>query len=217
MIITIDGPAGSGKSSAAKGLAHRIGFEVLDTGAMYRAVALAAIQADLNESDPTALDQLLKRTRIDMPAGRVLLNGTDVAGAIRTPRVSAAASRLAVVPAVRQFLAARQRAIAEGRNMVCEGRDQGTAVFPDAVCKFFLKAERTERAHRRWRELQQRGEEIRLEAVLAEQEARDQRDAGRDLAPMIPAADAIVIDTTNMTVERVVDRLEREVRRCLPA
>jgi len=217
MIVTIDGPAGSGKSSVAKGLAQRLGFEVLDTGAMYRAVALAAIQSNVSESDPTALDQLLQRIQIDMPPGRVLLNGTDVAVAIRTPVVSAAASRLAVVPAVRKFLAGRQRAIAVSRNMVCEGRDQGTAVFPDAACKFFLQADRNERARRRWHELRQRGQEIDLESVLAEQEARDLRDAGRDLAPMVPADDAIVIDTTNMTVDEVIDRLERDVRRCLPA
>src|SRR5438067_3153446 len=123
MIVTIDGPAGSGKSSAARGLAARLGFEVLDTGAMYRAVALAALRSGTSDSDPAALERLLTDLRIDMPPGRVLLNGADVTEAIRTPEVSQAASRVAAVPAVRWFLVGLQRAIAAGRDMICEGRD----------------------------------------------------------------------------------------------
>jgi cytidylate kinase len=217
MIITIDGPAGSGKSSAAKGLAQRLGFEMLETGAMYRAVALAVIQAGVNDSDPAALDRLMQRIQIEMPPGRVLLDGADVTAAVRTPAIASEASRLAALPAVRRFLAGRQREIAQGRNMVCEGRDQGTAVFPDAECKFFLQADPSERARRRWQELADRNDRLTIEQVLAEQRVRDERDAARDLAPMVPAKDAIVIDTTRLTLEQVLDRLERDVRRCMPA
>ncbi len=216
MIVTIDGPAGSGKSSAARGLAARVGFEVLDTGASYRAVALAVIRSGKPNPPSAELDVLLARLCIEMPPGRVLLNGEDITQAIRTQEVSQVASCLAEFPAVRQFLVALQRQIASGRNVISEGRDQGTVVFPDAARKFFFQADPAERARRRLKELRERGNKsATLESVLAEQEQRDRRDAGRDLAPMVPAPGAIVIDTTHLTLEQVLDRLEREVRSCL--
>jgi cytidylate kinase len=213
MIITIDGPAGSGKSSAARALAARLGFEFLDTGAMYRAVALAALRAGVPfEEGP--LQSLLAGLRLEMPpGGAVLLQGEDVAGQIRTAEVTSASSQLAVVEAVRQTLADLQRSIAAGRNMVCEGRDQGTVVFPDAVCKFFLTADSQERARRRQAELEARGVVVGLPELEAEMILRDDRDANRDLAPLRPAADAVLIDTTHLTLEQVVDSLEEEVRR----
>ena len=214
MIITIDGPAGSGKSSVAKALAQRLGFETLDTGAMYRAIALAVTRAAIDESNTAELQRVLGGSRIEMPPGRVILNGEDVSGLIRTPEVSAAASRLAAMSEVRRFLVALQRKIGHGRNLVTEGRDQGTVVFPDAAHKFFLHADAHERARRRWRELQARGLTTGLETVLAEQNARDLRDASRDDSPMQPAPDAIVIDTTHLTPGEVLDRLEQEIRRC---
>jgi cytidylate kinase len=215
MIVTIDGPAGAGKSSAARALARRLGFEFLDTGAMYRAVALAALRAGLDLHDQPGLARLLGTLNIDMPPGRVLLNGEDVTAAIRTPEVTAATSPVADSRAVRQHLAGLQRAIAGGRDMVCEGRDQGTVVFPDAACKFFLKADPVERARRRQREMEARGQAVDLDAVLRAQEERDRRDAARDLAPMVPAPDAIILDSTHLDLPQVVDLMEREVRRCL--
>jgi cytidylate kinase len=215
MIVTIDGPAGAGKSSAARALAARLGFEFLDTGATFRAVALAVLRSGTDADDPAALERLLRGLRIDLPPGRVLLDGADVTGAIRTAEVTARASQLAAVPIVRQHLARLQRQLAEGRNVVCEGRDQGTVVFPDAVCKFFLSADPVERARRRQKDLAARGETVPLEQVLRDQEERDRRDAGRALAPMVPAADAVVLDSTALTLEQVVDRMEREVRQRL--
>jgi cytidylate kinase len=216
MIITIDGPAGAGKSSAARALARRLGFEYLDTGAMYRAVTLAGLRAGIDFDDSPALADFLASLRLEMPPGRVVLNGADVTDVIRTPEVSAAASRVATNAMVRAHLADLQRRLAAGRNMVCEGRDQGTVVFPNASCKFFLVADPAERARRRQREWAARGEAATWEEVLHAQETRDRRDAARDVAPMVPAADAIRLDTTALTLDEVVARLEQEVRRCLP-
>jgi cytidylate kinase len=214
MIITIDGPAGAGKSHAARGLARRLGFEFLDTGAMYRAVTLAGLRARIDLRDQDALARLLAELRLEMPPGRVLLNGEDVTKAIRTGDVTAASGAVADSPVVRRQLTAWQRHIAAGQNMVTEGRDQGTLVFPDAVCKFFLVADPQERARRRQREMAARGEVVAWEEVLRAQEVRDQRDAARDLAPMVPAHGAIVLDTTHLTLDQVIDRMEQRVRQC---
>jgi cytidylate kinase len=213
MIVTIDGPAGAGKSSAAKTLAGRLGFELLDTGAMFRAVALAGIRAGVSLVDQDALRDLVGRIRLEMHAGRVLLDGEDVSGLIRSPEVSAGASVVAASPAVRPRMAALQRQIASGRDMVCEGRDQGTVVFPDAGCKFFLTADPDERFRRRLAELRERGHAVDAEALRREQEERDRRDAGRELAPMRPADDAVILDSTALSLEQVVERMEQEVRR----
>ncbi|MBL8799060.1 MAG: (d)CMP kinase [Planctomycetia bacterium] len=214
MIVTIDGPAGAGKSSAARQLAHRLGFEFLDTGAMYRAVTLAARAADIDARDEAALAQLLDGLRLEMPDDKVLLNGADVTLAIRDPDVTAATGQIADSPVVRRWLGARQREIAAGRDMVCEGRDQGTVVFPDAACKFFLVADPVERARRRQAELAAKGTTVSLEDLLAAQTRRDERDAARDLAPMRPAADALQLDSTQLTLTQVVERMEMEVHRC---
>jgi cytidylate kinase len=214
MIITIDGPAGAGKSSAARTLAQRLGFEFLDTGAMYRAVALAALRAGVNPRDEQAIERLVSSLPLDMPpGGRVLLDGEDVTNLIRTSEVTAATGAVADSPAVRRRLAQMQRTIAEGRNMVCEGRDQGTIVFPDAVCKFFMFADPLERARRRQRQMEARGERLDLEQILRDQEIRDQRDAARDLAPMKPASDAVLLDSTQLSLEQAVETMTAEVRR----
>lgn len=214
MIVTIDGPAGAGKSSAARALAQRLGFEYLDTGAMYRAVTLAALRTGLDLRDQQALARLLDGLTLELPPGRVVLNGEDVTGRIRTAEVTAASQPVADSPAVRRRLVEWQRAIAAGRDIICEGRDQGTIVFPAAGCKFFLVADPVERARRRQREMAARGEARDLEEVLRAQEARDRRDAARDLAPMVPAADAIQLDSTHLSLPEIVDRMEREVQRC---
>src|SRR5438094_304541 len=201
MIITIDGPAGAGKSSAARELARRLGFEFLDTGAMYRAVTFAALRARIDVHNHAAVAALLPELRIDMPPGRVLLNGQDVTGRIRVAEITSASGPIADNPAVRRRLVELQRRIAGDRNMVCEGRDQGTIVFPDAACKFFLVADPVERARRRLGEMIARGEAADWLTLLEAQQARDQRDEQRDLAPMKPAADAVILDSTRLRLE----------------
>lgn len=213
MIVTIDGPAGAGKSTAARELAGRLGFAFLDTGAMFRAVALAATRRGAALDDAVALAELLRGLRLEMPAGRVLLNGEDVSDLIRTPEVSQGASRVAASAVVRPFLADLQRQIARGRDIVCEGRDQGTVVFPDAGCKFFLTADPEVRLRRRADELLAKGQPVDLDELRRGQAERDARDAGRELAPLRPADDAVSVDTTGLTFAEVVARLEAEVRR----
>ena len=216
MIVTIDGPAGAGKSSAARRLAERLGFDFLDTGAMYRAVTLTVVRTGCDALDEAALGRLLDTMRLEMPAGTVLLGGEDVTSAIRTPEITRASAAIADSPVVRRRLVSWQRAIADGRDIITEGRDQGTIVFPDAGCKFFLVAHPEERARRRHRELTARGEQIALETVLESQKQRDERDAARDIAPMVPAADAITLDTTALTLDEVIAAMEQEVRRRMP-
>jgi cytidylate kinase len=215
MIVTIDGPAGAGKSSAARALARRLGFEFLDTGAMYRAVTLTGLRDGCTLADEQALARLLGQLELRLEGGRVFLNGEDVSTAIRTREVTAASRAVADSPVVRGHLRDLQRAMAAGRDIVCEGRDQGTIVFPDAGCKFFLVADDVERARRRHREMLARGERLTLDEVLQGQRERDRRDATRAIAPMVPAADAILLDSTGLTPEDVVHRMEEEVRRRL--
>jgi cytidylate kinase len=214
MIVTIDGPAGAGKSSAAKALAERLGFDVLDTGAMYRAVALAALRAQIPLDDQDQLHHLLASIHLDLPSGHVLLNGENVTREIRTSPVTAATGPIADSPVVRRQLVEWQRQIAQGHDIICEGRDQGSIVFPDAPCKFFLKADAEERARRRQLEMAARGEVVDLETLLQAQDERDRRDAARDLAPMVAAPDALVLDSTNLRLEQMVDIMEKEVRQC---
>ncbi|MBI1914199.1 MAG: (d)CMP kinase [Planctomycetes bacterium] len=213
MIITIDGPAGAGKSTSAWVLAWRLGFKYpLDTGAMYRAVTLAALRAGIDPADPDALARLLDGLCLEMPPGRVILDGEDITAPIRTGEVTDASRPIADSRVVRERLVLMQREIARGRDIVCEGRDQGTVVFPDAACKFFLVADPVERARRRQREMLARGETVALDELLRAQEARDDRDARRAVGPMVRAADAVTIDSTGLTLEEVVDRMEQRVR-----
>jgi cytidylate kinase len=214
MIVTIDGPAGSGKSTAARGLARRLGFEFLDTGAMYRAVALALIRTGIPFSDAGRVVEYLNRERLEMPPGKVILDGEDITEAIRHPSISDASSRVAVEPHVRAVLVQWRRQVAQGRNMVCDGRDQGSVVFTDSTCKFYLTARLETRAARRLAELRARGVDTTLERMIDDLEIRDHRDRTREVGPLMPAADAIVIETDDLSPEQVLDRLEAEVRRC---
>ena len=182
---------------------------------MYRAVTLAGLRAGIDLRDQDALANLLADLPLELPPGRVLLNHEDVTGLIRTAEVTAASTAVADSPVVRRRLVELQQAIALGRNMVCEGRDQGTLVFPRAPCKFFLVADPAERARRRCREIAARGEQADLQEILRAQEERDRRDAARDLVPMVPAADALVLDSTHLDLQQVVDRMQQEVCRCL--
>lgn len=212
MIVTIDGPAGSGKSTAARGLSQRLGFEFLDTGAMYRCVALAVLNQGIDPADSQSVGDVSQQIRISFADAHVILNGEDVTQAIRTAEVSEAASQVAQYPAVREALVHLQRQAAEGVNIVSEGRDQGTVVFPDALCKFFLIADPKERARRRFDEMQGQDQEITQEEILQQIHQRDQRDESRTVAPLKPADDAVEINTSQLSIEEVLDQLEQTVR-----
>jgi cytidylate kinase len=199
-VVAIDGPAGAGKSTVARALADRLGFTYLDTGSMYRAVALAAIERSVEPGE--IADSLTVQ-----PGERTLLDGRDVTDEIRTPEVSEAASRAAADPAVRRAVVAQQRRRLERGNWVAEGRDIGTVVAPDAEVKVFLTADPAERARRRAVELG-----VDPATVLAEQTIRDERDRTREHSPLAPAAGAVELDTTGMTLDEVVDRIADLVR-----
>lgn len=208
MIITIDGPAGAGKSTVARALARRLGFRFLDTGAMYRAVALAALRRGLDWDAPDDMARLVQKLDVQTAGERILLNGEDVTEAVRTSEVTAVTRYAAGNPQVRAFLVELQRKLAGKDNVVTEGRDQGTVAFPMAECKIFLTASPEERARRRLRDLQTQGEPVTLEQVLAAQERRDREDATRAVGPLVPAADAIEVYTDGLSLDQVVDKLE---------
>jgi len=208
MIITIDGPAGAGKSSVARALARRLGFRFLDTGAMYRAVALAGMRRGLDWDVPADLARLAQKLQFKLAGDRLLLDGEDVTEAVRTSAVTAVTRYAADNPQVRERLVTLQRLLAGQDNVVSEGRDQGTVAFPDAECKIFLTASPAERARRRLSDLQSQGEPVSLEQVLAAQARRDREDASRSVGPLVPAADALEVCTDGLTLEEVVDRLE---------
>jgi len=212
MIITIDGPAGAGKSTVAQALARRLGFRFLDTGAMYRAVALAGIRQKVDWDRPEQLARLAESLDIGAVGPRIFLDGEDISEAIRCREVTAAARYAADNPAVRRRLVALQREVAGEDDIVTEGRDQGTEVFPDARCKIFLTASREHRARRRLRDLESRGEPATIEEVLAAQERRDREDSFREIGALVPAADAVEVCTDTMTFDEVVDRLELLVK-----
>lgn len=213
-VVTIDGPAGAGKSTVARLLAERLGWRFLDTGAMYRVVTLAALRRSVDLQNAEALGRLADVLEVEFPPGRTLLAGEDVSLAIRDAAVTEASRFAADSPGVRLRLVAWQRAFADRADTVTEGRDQGTIVFPDAHRKFFVTASEEERARRRCAELRARGASIDLETVLADQRARDARDATRAIAPMKPADDAQTVDTTGLTIEQVVERLFQSVCAC---
>lgn len=212
MIITIDGPAGAGKSTAARMLAERLGFEFLDTGAMYRAVAWACIDRDVDLNDTQAVSRTAASISIQFEGERILCNDRDVTVAIRSAEASHAASIVAAVSEVRQEMVRLQRESATGHHYVTEGRDQGSEVFPDAACKFFLTADPRERAERRLQELQDRGQTGSLDEVLTQIVDRDERDRSRDVGPLVMADDAVEVDTSGKTIDQVVDLLERIAR-----
>lgn len=216
MIVTIDGPAGAGKSSVSRALAQRLGFAFLDTGAMYRTVALAALRQNLGWDDPAALAALARRLNIEVRDDRTFLDGQDVSGEIRSHAVTSATHYAANNAAVRAHLVELQRQVAGRLDIVTEGRDQGSVVFPHAECKIFLDASPRERARRRQADLAARGEKLSLEEVLADQNRRDESDAGREVGPLVAADDAVHVNTDGLSPEEVVDRLEALVRARMP-
>jgi cytidylate kinase len=214
LVIAIDGPAGSGKSTIAARLAKKLGYINLESGAMYRALALKALEYQGSLDDPEALRQLAEKTAIQLepqPEGnRVLLDGRDVSQRVREADVTAAASRVSVHPPVREIMVARQRAMGAGGGVVMEGRDIGTAVFPGAEIKVFLDADARIRAERR---VAQNGIHTAEEArgIVEDLVARDQRDRTRAVSPLVPAPDAVILDTTNLSIDEVVTRIQELV------
>jgi cytidylate kinase len=202
MLIAIDGPAGAGKSTVARALAERLGFTYLDSGAMYRCVALAVLRAGADPGDDERVGEIAERAAIELDHGAVRLDSEDVTQAIREPEVSAAASRVSVHPRVRGAMVKRQRALIAGGDYVAEGRDIGTVVVPDAPLKVFLTASAEERARRRAAET---GEHTR--AVLEAQADRDDRDESREHGALRPADDAVALDTTGLEIDDVVERV----------
>jgi CMP/dCMP kinase len=212
MIVTIDGPAGAGKSSAARELARRLGFRFLDTGAMYRAVTWAAMERGLDLADAESLARLARDMRVELVDDRVLVDGRDVTKEIRTFEITTAIQYAADNPAVRAQLVEWQRTAANNDNVVTEGRDQGTVVFPRAECKIFLTADEDERARRRFRDLVDRGEGVTFDEVLSAQQTRDERDRSRPVGALIKADDAIEVSTNRLSPQEVVAKLEEIVR-----
>lgn len=216
LIVAIDGPAGSGKSTVARKLAQRLGYTHIDTGALYRGVALLALRKKADLSDEAGVAGASAQARFEfrqLPEGNTLfIDGENVGKAIRTEEVSAAASKVSAFPAVRDSLLELQRSLGKHGGVVLEGRDIGTVVFPQAEVKVFLTASIEERARRRSAELQAKGEAVDLETVKREMAQRDKQDATRAVAPLKKAPDAIEVDTSTMAIESVLDRLESIVR-----
>jgi len=214
VIVAIDGPAGAGKSTLAKRIAQKLGFVYINSGAMYRAIALWALRLQVSLSDMHRLEQLAQAAQITLEAGadRVFLNGEDVTDAIRGPEISDAASQVSAVPGVRRALLGLQRGIAEQTSVVMEGRDIGSVVFPQAQVKIFLDADPAERARRRALELEENGRNTDVAAVADELQIRDERDRQRLEAPLIQAPDAEFLDTTSLSLEQVETEILRIVR-----
>jgi cytidylate kinase len=218
MIIAIDGPAGAGKSTVAKITAKTLGFLYIDTGAMYRAFTLKAIEQKIDIKDKVRLIEMARRTKVDLlnnadGALQVLLDGRDVSGSIREPRVTAQVSDVAKIKEIREILVAKQRALGASRDAVLDGRDIGTVVFPNADRKFYIDADFAERVVRRFKELNAAGQSVSLEDVRVDLKNRDTIDSTRETAPLQRAPDAIYIDTTPMSIEEVV----RQVLGRIPA
>ena len=213
MIVTIDGPAGAGKSSIAREVAATLGFIFLDTGAMYRAITLGAIRKQIEFSDPAGLIAHAKASRIECLSDRIILDDDDITREIRTPVVTDSIKHVANINEIRDVLSQQQREIALSQNIVTEGRDQGTEVFPDAECKFFLTASPEERAKRRYQQLAESGRPIPLEQIRATQDQRDAEDRERPQGAMRPAEDSVIINSDDMSRDEVMELILTTVRK----
>ena len=212
VVIAIDGPAGAGKSTIARRLAGRLGFTYIDTGAMYRAVALWAVRQGVDFGDLHRMEQLALAAEIELAPGRIQLNGEDVTDAIRTQQVADGASRASAIPGVRRALVAKQRSIGERTSVVMEGRDIGTVVFPKAEVKIYLDADPRERVRRRLRDIRATGGDIAEAQLAAQMKERDQRDSTRSDAPLTQAPDAVYLDSTPLSADEVEEAILRIVR-----
>jgi cytidylate kinase len=215
MIVAIDGPAGAGKSTVTRRLADRLGFEFLDTGAMYRAVACAALKRSIDLKDPEALVALAKSITIRIESDQVFVDGENVSDEIRDPQVTRNVVAVADSEPIREHLVMLQREIARQGNFVCEGRDQGTVAFPDAFCKIFLTASENYRAQRRVKQMQAAGKFADYDQVVREQRIRDEQDLNRKVGRLQRAGDAIEFNTDDKTIEEVVDELAAIIERKL--
>lgn len=211
-IITIDGPAGSGKSSVAKRVAQELGFVHLDSGAIYRAVTLFLLQRSVSPSDVSKIEECLKELDLKVKDQQIYINGENVTEAIRSPQVDEMVSLYSALPVVRKYLLTLQRELQDGEDLIAEGRDMGTVIFPDADLKIFLKADAKTRAIRRWKELMERGVDIAFDDVYYQIIQRDEKDSNRELSPLIPAEDAIILDTSDLTLDEVVERVIKLVK-----
>src|SRR5580698_4721577 len=217
LVITLDGPAGAGKSTVAKSLAGRLGITYLDTGAMYRALTVKALRLKMDLTDEEALTTLARNTKIifkEMPDGSLNINldGEDVSVAIRAPEVTNNTFYIAKTPGVRTLMVAWQRAMGESRSIVTDGRDQGTVVFKDARYKFYVDADVEERVQRRFKELAAAGKPVDLDQLRSDMKERDQKDFTRAVGPLKKAVDAITVDSTGLTVEGTVDKIMKLIQ-----
>ncbi|EET7730662.1 (d)CMP kinase [Escherichia coli] len=218
-VITIDGPSGAGKGTLCKAMAEALQWHLLDSGAIYRVLALAALHHHVDVTSEDALVPLASHLDVRFVSTNgnleVILEGEDVSGEIRTQEVANAASQVAAFPRVREALLRRQRAFRELPGLIADGRDMGTVVFPDAPVKIFLDASSEERAHRRMLQLQEKGFSVNFERLLAEIKERDDRDRNRAVAPLVPAADALVLDSTTLSIEQVIEKALQYARQKL--
>ena len=209
-VVTVDGPSGAGKGTLCMLLAKKLGFHLLDSGAIYRVLALAAIHHGVDTNSEDALVPLATHLDVQFISEgelvKVILEGEDVSGDLRKEETGMAASKVAALPRVREALLRRQRAFADGNGLVADGRDMGTVVFPDAPVKIFLDASADERARRRYKQLQLKGLDVRFDALLSEIQQRDDRDRNRAVAPLKPADDALLLDSTRLSIEEVVEQ-----------
>lgn len=211
-VVTIDGPGGAGKGTISKLLANKLGWHLLDSGAIYRVLAIAAIHHGIDATDEEALIPLATSLDVNFDYAesqetRVILEGEDVTHSIRNEEVGSMASKVASLPRIREALLRRQRAFNMEPGLVADGRDMGTVVFPDANAKIFLTASAEERASRRYNELREKGHDVSITALLADIQARDERDTNRSVAPLVPAADALVVDSTQLSIEEVLQKV----------
>ncbi len=205
--IAIDGPGGAGKSTIAKMVAEKMNMEYIDTGAMYRAIGWMFSKNNVNSENSAEVQDVLNRTAIDFDNGKIFLNGEDISGEIRTPEISKAASVCSKLPEVRSKLVALQREIAEGKSVVMDGRDIGTNVLPNAEVKIFLTADPMVRAKRRYDQLLESGKEADLNSIFEDIKERDYQDTHRELNPLQQAEDAVLLDTSDMTIDQVLDEI----------
>ncbi len=215
-VITIDGPSGAGKGTVCQRLAEKLGWPLLDSGAIYRVLALAALHHEVALDNEEALVALASHLDVSFVAGpdgvRIVLEGEEVSAAIRTEQTGNAASKIAAFPRVREALLRRQRAFRSAPGLIADGRDMGTVVFPDAEAKIFLDASAEERANRRLKQLQEKGFDVNFDRLLIEIQERDERDRNRPVAPLRPADDALILDSTSMAIDAVVEAILQHVR-----